>query len=149
MDAKANRIAVGAGSAAVGALVAIGPQTLFRICDQGHHAAASVCFWTARSAIGLGAAFALLGAGYLFIRGAQGRAGVSLAMALNALLTFATANFLIGMDEDPMMACRVATLPALNVICAIAFLLAAANTARLLLQDQERERARLAPGGAL
>jgi hypothetical protein len=122
-----NRIIGGLGAILTGGLVAIGPQTIFKICEQSHHTGPSVCFWTSRAVIGTGVVFALLGISYILSRSPLLRAGLSFAAAANVILTFLLANVLIGMDSDAMMACRVKTLPALNVISTIVFALAAGN----------------------
>jgi hypothetical protein len=127
-----NRIIAGSAAISGGALIALGPQTLFKICDQSHHAVTSICFWTGQAAIGIGAVLALLGGAYFFFRSPQIRAGLSLGIAANIILLVLTANVLIGMDEMPMMACRVSTLPALNVISAVDLVLASINTVYLL-----------------
>jgi hypothetical protein len=127
-----NRIVVGAATIATGALLAIGPQALFRICEQSHHAAPSICFWTGQATIGIGIMLGLFGLGYLLFSDPGVRTGLSIGIGLALLLTFLVANVLIGMDGDAMMACRTTTLPALNVITVIAFLLSAANTGYLL-----------------
>lgn len=127
-----NRVIAGTITIITGFLVAVGPQTLFKICDQSHHGGVSTCFWTGRALIGVGIVFALLGIAYLFFRDTRLRAGLSLAAAANVVLTFLLANLLIGMDPDPMMACRIATLPALNIISVLALIFAVINTLYLL-----------------
>jgi hypothetical protein len=138
MKDKRNRIIGGLTAAASGALTAIGPQTLFRICDQTHHMEGlSVCFWTARAEIGIGTLIALIGVAYIFFADRHARVGLSLGAAGAALLSLAVANFLIGVDDSPMMACRLATLPALNVVAVITVVLASANTVWLLRNDRD------------
>jgi hypothetical protein len=129
-----NRIAFGAGAILSGALLAAGPWSLFKICSQAHHAheGHSVCFYTARAEIGIGALAALLGIAYMLFRDKNVRAGLSFAVSGDAALSLVVANFLIGMDPDPMMACRTAALPALNVISALVLVFAAANAVWLL-----------------
>jgi hypothetical protein len=127
-----NRIIGGIGIIILGALLAAGPQKLFKICEQSHHSGASNCFWTGQALIGIGIVFALLGFAYLIFSDTHVRAGLSLTVAANIILTFLQANVLIGMDADAMMACRVSTLPAVNVISVIALVLASINTIYLL-----------------
>lgn len=130
-----NRIFGGIGLVLTGVLLAVGPHTIFKICDQSHHqAGASNCFWTSQALLGIGLVFALLGLVYMAFKSASVRAGLSLSAAGNMLLTFLTANVFIGMDADAMMACRVTTLPAVNTIAVIGFILTAVNTIYLLRQ---------------
>jgi hypothetical protein len=130
-----NRAAGGLIAVISGSLAAFGPQSLFKICDQGHHMMSgghSVCYYTAQASIAIGVLIALLGIAYFIFADGSVRAGLSLAIAGSSTLLFAIANILIGMDEMETMACRVATLPALNVISIITFTLAAVNTVWLL-----------------
>ncbi|MDR0905457.1 MAG: DUF4418 family protein [Oscillospiraceae bacterium] len=130
-----NRIIGGVATVVTGALTAVGPHTIFKICDQGHHEGHSVCFWTGQATIGVGIIVALLGVAYLIFASEQTRAGISLSVAATSVLTFLLANVLIGMDDMAMMACRVKTLPALNVISILSFALAIGNTVYLLVKS--------------
>jgi hypothetical protein len=135
-----NRVIGGAAAIVVGLLTAIGPQLLFKICDQNHHmeadGAASVCYYTAKAAIAIGAVTAILGILYIVFVSRQIRAGFSIAIALNALAVFAIANFLIGVDDMAMMSCRMYTLPALNVISLLSFAAALVNAIWLIKKQQ-------------
>jgi hypothetical protein len=144
MRDRKNRIVIGTIIFAAGALIAVGPQSLFAICDQTHHMheGHSICYWTARAEIGVGAVVALLGVGQAVFRDGRVRAGLNIGAAFGAMLAFALANTLIGMDESPMMDCRVKTLPALNVISVLTFAVALGNTVWTLT------RAARAGGGA-
>jgi hypothetical protein len=127
-----NRIIAGTSVITGGALVALGPWTLFKICDQSRHTEPTTCYWTGRAAIGIGVTLALSGLTYFFFRSPKFRAGLSIGMALTVVLLFLTANILIGVCEMPEMACRLRTLPALNVISVPGFVLAVLNTVYLL-----------------
>jgi hypothetical protein len=127
-----NRIIAGIATIVTGALLAIGPQALFKICDQGHHEGHSVCFWTGQAAIGIGIVLVLLGILYLVFSNPGIRAGLSIGIALNLVLILLVANVLIGTCDSAMMRCNTTTLPALNVISVLALVLAAVNTGYLL-----------------
>jgi hypothetical protein len=129
-----NRLIVGPITVIAGLLTAVGPQTLFRICEPSHHATVSSCFWTGQAVIGVGSVLAALGIAYIFFANEGVRAGISIAIAANALLTILLANLLIGMDNNAMMSCRLSTLPALNIISVLTIVLAAANAFHLLLK---------------
>ncbi|MDR2357169.1 MAG: DUF4418 family protein [Oscillospiraceae bacterium] len=127
-----NRLIGGGVTVLTGALLAAGPRTVFKICDQSHHAGHSTCFWTAQTTLGIGIVLALIGVAYVFFTDARIRAGLSLAAAGDVLFVLLTANVFIGVDSDPMMSCRLKTLPALNVISAAALVLSAVNVIWLL-----------------
>ncbi|MDR0819672.1 MAG: DUF4418 family protein [Oscillospiraceae bacterium] len=137
-----NRAAAAAVSVVSGALVAAGPQSLFKICDQSHHAHTggfSTCYYTAQAEIGIGIVLALLGIAYLLFSNPDTHIGLTIGIALGALLAFLAPNALIGMDSDPMMACLTATLPALNIITIATFLFAAGNIIYLTRKTQRSE----------
>jgi hypothetical protein len=56
-------------------------------------------------------------------------------MSGNAALAILIANALIGMNDYAMMACRLYTLPALNIISIAAIILAEGNAAYLLRRN--------------
>ncbi|MDR0671525.1 MAG: DUF4418 family protein [Oscillospiraceae bacterium] len=127
-----QRALTGAAYVALGALIALGPQFVFAICDQTEHGV-TTCFWTARAELGVGGAAAALGLLVILLGRTPGVcAGLSAAFAVNGVLALLLPDVLIGVCEHPHMACRLATLPALNLIGALAALLGAANAARLL-----------------
>jgi hypothetical protein len=127
-----NRIIVGVLVIMTGALLAVGPYTLFEICDQGHHEGHSICFWTRQVTLGIGIVLILLGVFYIVFNDPGIHAGLSIGIAAGFVLTLLVANVLIGVDDDPMMSCRTTTLPALNVISVLSFVLAVVNTGYLL-----------------
>jgi F0F1-type ATP synthase assembly protein I len=125
-----NRTFIAAVSLILGVGVAVGPQSLFKICDQTHGAhmgSYSVCHYTAQAEIGIGIVLALLGVAYFIFSNPNTHIGLTVGIALSAVLAFLVPNVLIGMDADPMMACRTATLPALNILSVAAILFAAGN----------------------
>jgi hypothetical protein len=127
-----NRIVGGILAIVTGVLLAVGPQTLFKICEQSHHEGHSVCFWTGQATIGIGIVVALLGLLYVVLNDPGVRAGLSIGIASLLVLTLLIANVLIGVEDSAMMPCRLATLPALNIISVLAFALSAVNTGYLL-----------------
>jgi hypothetical protein len=129
-----NRILGGVLIILSGALVALGPQFLFTICDQTHHHddVHSICYWTAQAAIGIGIVLGLLGIAYLIFADQKVRSGLSIGIAGSFVLLLLIANVLIGVDAMPDMPCQLATLPALNIISIFGLLGSAANTVYLL-----------------
>jgi hypothetical protein len=133
-----NRIITGTAATAGGALVALGPWTLFKICDQSQHTEATTCYWTGRAAIGIGIMLIAFGLTYCFFRSPKTRLGLSIGILLTLALLFFTVNILIGVCEMPNMACRLRTRPALNVISALGFVLAAINTVYLFKEPADK-----------
>jgi ABC-type uncharacterized transport system permease subunit len=127
-----NRIIVGVVVILSGVLVAVGPHSLFPVCDQSHHATTSNCYWTGQASIGIGIVMVLLGIAYIFLANEQARAGVSIGVAASFLLLFLLANVFIGMSDMETMRCRTTTLPILNTISVLGFVLASVNVGYLL-----------------
>jgi cellobiose-specific phosphotransferase system component IIC len=128
-----NRISIGVGAIILGGLTALGPQYMFKICEQmGHHGSVTNCFWTGQAEMGVGALIAALGAAYLFFKDAKVRAGLSLSLIFAGALSLLAVDVLFKVCEEAHMSCRLAALPALNVIGILTVLLASANTAYLL-----------------
>lgn len=100
--------------------------------SHGHPAATApvtymACHWTAQAEIGVGAVVILLGGLLLFASSAAVRIGLSLALACVALLVAAIPGFLIGVCQNPLMGCRMGTLPALLLLAGGLFVLAIIN----------------------
>jgi hypothetical protein len=125
-----KRLLVGTGFIVLGGLIALGPQYLFKICEQTHHSITK-CFWAAQGEIGIGAVIGVLGIGYVLFKRADIHLGFSIALALNGILAFLIPHRLIGVCEHPDMACRLATLPALTILSIATVLLALVNIVML------------------
>jgi hypothetical protein len=131
-----NRLLYGSFVVIAGLLTSIGPQTIFKICEPSHHGIEN-CFWTGQAAIGIGALLAALGLASALFSNKGARAGLSLAIGGNSALMLLVANLLIGVHEDPMMQCRIAALPALNVISVLTVAASAANFALLSAKGED------------
>ncbi|NEG89329.1 DUF4418 family protein [Bifidobacterium aerophilum] len=107
----------------LGALIAIAPQTFAYVCkvEDGMKMA---CHYTAQAALGLGVVIALLGILGLFVA-PQVRAGLNIAVILNAALVVAVPTVLIGVCKGAMMHCHMVTLPTLIVLGVLSVVLAA------------------------
>ncbi|MDR2606709.1 MAG: DUF4418 family protein [Oscillospiraceae bacterium] len=137
MSISKNRIGIGAVSVISGALTAFGPHTLFKVCSEsGHHGiestAVSVCHYSAAAELGIGILIALLGIAYILFSSPHTHVGLSLGIGLNALLALLIITVLIGVDPNPMMSCRVRTLPALTLISSLTIAVSIGNLIYLL-----------------
>ncbi|MDR3354348.1 MAG: DUF4418 family protein [Synergistaceae bacterium] len=138
-DKQRNRAIAGAAGVILGGLIALGPQYVFKICEQtGHHGGVTQCFWTGRAEMGVGALIAVIGIVYLLTKDARVRAGLSIAASLSGALSLAVIDVLIGVCGEADMSCRLATLPAINIVGIITAFSAAAN-AFYLLRRQSAE----------
>jgi len=123
-----NRVIFGLFYIIIGVLFAAGPFTLFKICGMEHHRdAPDICFYMARSVAGNGGLMAALGVLYIFAENGGARVGLAVSNILNIVLVFLFANVIIGVNPMETMPCRYLTLPSLNVISVIAFILTFGN----------------------
>ncbi|SHN83398.1 protein of unknown function [Desulfitobacterium chlororespirans DSM 11544] len=130
---RTSRLALGIFILILGILIALGPQYIFKICEQ-HHGTTTACFWTARALIGVGGVIALLGAAVIFLKSTPLLAGLSLAVLLNSILAFLIPNLLIGVCGEATMDCRVVTLPALNILTILSIIISAGSTGFLFVK---------------
>lgn len=132
-----SRVASGITIVVLGALLALGPQFIFKICSQE---TATNSFWTARALLGIGGVIVLLGAAMVFVADAQLLIGLSFATFLNGVLAFLIPNLLIGMNTDPNSTCRTTTLPALNIVSILLIIVSGVVGASLLVSAQPFSR---------
>ena len=136
---------------ALGLLIAIGPQTIFKPCSgllqiytegmQGQSMqqmppsdaryVPMKCHWSANAEIGIGGAIAFLGILLLFFRKSPVRLGLSLAQAALGLVTVLIPSSLIGVCMGKTMQCRVLMLPLLLVLGCLVIAVSLANVSLL------------------
>ncbi|MDR3321176.1 MAG: DUF4418 family protein [Synergistaceae bacterium] len=130
MGNSKNRVSVGTAAVVLGGLVALGPQYMFKICEQMHHGVTN-CYWIGQAEIGAGAVVAAFGITYLLFRDAGIHAGLSIGIFIGGVLTLLLADVLLRACEEANMSCHLVTLPALNIVGTLIVILAALNTAYL------------------
>ncbi|MBO5985629.1 MAG: DUF4418 family protein, partial [Lachnospiraceae bacterium] len=121
MKLTKNRLLTGGAFTILGILTAIGPQTIFAVCDA-MDGKFMKCHWTAQAELGNGAIIAILGF-LLFLSSHKIRVGLQIALLALSVQTILLPNVLIGVCGGNHMSCRSLTLPALNVIGAISIII--------------------------
>lgn len=118
-----NKLFASIPSIILGILIAIAPLTFAKVCqtEGGMHMA---CYYTGRSALGIGIVIAVLGIVALFVK-ENVRIGLSIAVIVNSLLMIAVPTFLIGVCKSPMMHCASVTRPTLIVLSVLSLVFAA------------------------
>lgn len=112
----------------LGSLIAFGPQTFACPCPiHGDHPMPMVCHWTAQASLAVGLTIVMFGVVAFFVD-ARMRAGLSIAVAVNAIAELAIVLWLIGVCENPMMHCTSVMKPTL-VVCSVLALVFAAVAA--------------------
>ena len=118
-----NKLFASIPSIILGILIAIAPLTFAKVCQSegGMHMA---CYYTGRTALGIGLVIAVLGIVALFVK-ENVRIGLSIAVIVNSLLMIAVPTFLIGVCKSPMMHCASVTRPTLIVLSVLSLVFAA------------------------
>ena len=98
---------------ALGLLLALGPQFLFKVCDSH----TMVCHWTAQAEIGIGGIIALLGVAMFIFTDVKIQLGLSIGILLSGIFALLVPHLLIGGCSTASMACNTIAFPAITVIC--------------------------------
>jgi hypothetical protein len=110
-----SRIIGGGATFALGMLIALGPQFLFKVC-QAMGGMKMKCFWTARAEIGAGSLIAALGIALIIFASPKVRLGLAIGVFLSGVLALLIPHALIGGCPMHTMACRKIAFPAITVI---------------------------------
>ena len=98
----------------LGGLIAIGPKTIFKVCNATEKM--MKCHWTAQTEFGIGTLISVLGLLILVIAARQIRIGITIGIILNSIITILIPNVLIGVCQSSHMHCHSLTLPALTLL---------------------------------
>lgn len=136
---KKNRFIPGILFTILGLLIAIGPHTLFSVCEamEGKF---MKCHWTAQAESGIGAAIVLAGFLSFFFVKEELRIGIYLATSIQAIVVILIPSTLIGVCGGEHMRCHALTLPALNILGVITLIVGLGYSVYLLLSAKENDR---------
>lgn len=123
----------------LGLLIAIGPFTIFHVCQSDGDMLMN-CQKTARVELVLGIIIALLGIAYAIVKKRKLRIAVSSVTALIAIAAYLVPNVIIGVCENVHMHCRAVALPSLTVLSIILFAVAVINTVYLFVKGKNNEQ---------
>jgi len=112
-----------------GLLAAVGPQTIFKVCDTDMMV--MKCFYTAQAELGIGGLIAVIGIALFFPSNRNIRAGLNIALIPAGILTALIPTALIGVCGGAHMPCHKLTLPALVLLGALIAAGAAVNSVYL------------------
>ena len=102
----------------LGALIAVGPHTIFAVCEPMEKGFMK-CHWTAQALSGIGGGIALLGVLLLFISSEEIRVGIQIALLVIFTQGLLITNWLIGVCGGEHMRCHSLTKPAVNIIAIV------------------------------
>lgn len=108
-----------------GILLAIGPHTIFPVCDSGMMT--MKCHNTAKAELVLGIFTIVVGVLLIFGKRANFKIWLNIAGALLWALAFLFPNSITGVCPNAHMTCRSLALPALNIISIALIVFTTAN----------------------
>jgi len=103
---------------ALGLLLALGPQFLFKVC-QPMEDIYMKCYWSARAEIGVGAVIVALGIALIVFVCSKIRLGLVIGILLSGINALLIPYVLIGGCTHHTMPCRKIAFPAITVISII------------------------------
>jgi len=107
-------IIIGAIVIALGFLIALGPQYLFKVCAP-HGGTFTLCHWTARAELGMGMIIAALGICLIVFNDPKTQIGITIGILLISIMVIGFPYALIGGCKGSEMACRKIAFPALAI----------------------------------
>lgn len=131
-----NRYILGLVFLIAGLLTAIGPFTIFHVCNPHEGDMIMKCYWTARAELGLGILISLLAVISAFNKKETVRAAYSVSTALAGVLVYLIPNILIGVCDGVHMHCHAVAKPALSVIGILTAAIAAVNAFYLYRKER-------------
>ena len=126
--AMKNRITSGIIFIIFGALIAIGPQTIFSVCGPMENGKFMICHWTAQAEVGIGLSIAALAIVLLFATKAQVRLGLNIGIIALLVVEIAIPTVLIGVCGGEHMQCHALTRPVLIILGIIGILYGLGNS---------------------
>lgn len=112
----------------IGLFIAIGPFTIFHVCDAQNTDMIMKCHWTAMAELGQGIAVSILGLILLIQKEYNSRLAVNLSVAVNGAIAYLIPNVLIGVCDGAHMHCHAVARPALSILSALIVAIAVINT---------------------
>ncbi len=109
----------------LGALLAIGPYTIFPVCQDGMMVMR--CQNTAKAERAVGTLTAVIGVSVALFKDRKLRIGISIAGGALGLLALLLPNVLIGVCGSKHMTCRALALPAISVVSILIIVFAGLN----------------------
>jgi hypothetical protein len=108
-----KNVTIGAVVIALGLLIALGPQFLFKVCAHGETGNPH-CHWSAQAEIGIGLLIAALGACMIVFNDQKTHLGLLVGIFLASIIALTIPNTLIGGCSMMTMQCRKVAFPALT-----------------------------------
>ncbi|MDR0553259.1 MAG: DUF4418 family protein [Treponema sp.] len=130
------RIFGGIAAIALGLLISLGPQFLFKVCEPMMDGGFMKCHWSAQAEIGVGGLIAALGIALAFFAAPKLRLGLAVGVFLSGVLALLIPHALIGGCGMAAMACRKIAFPSITVISILLLIGSGAYIAYLVRQKE-------------
>jgi hypothetical protein len=117
---------------ALGLLVSLGPQFVFKVCEAG--CCGNLCNFSAAAEVGVGLFIVALGACMLVYTDPKTQLGLVIGLFMASIVALAIPHFLIGGCDGLTMDCRRVAFPALTIESVILLILSAVVAAYILMK---------------
>jgi hypothetical protein len=121
---------------ALGVLIALGPQFLFKVCAHGDDGYPR-CHWSGQAEIGLGFLIAALGACMVVFPDPKTHLGLSIGVFMAGIIALCIPNALIGGCGMMTMQCRKVAFPALTAESVALLVFAAVTTVYIAMKKPQ------------
>lgn len=122
----------------IGLILAIGPYTLFKVCDTTEMV--MKCFWSVRAETVLGGLLVFAGVISLILKGKEALYAVNLNSLAIGIAAILVPSKLIGGCAKEMMACRSVTFPSIYIISVIVIVFSIVNVVYLFKAGKGSEQ---------
>jgi hypothetical protein len=121
-----NKLLVSITLLIVGVFIAVGPQTIFKVCDGSKMQ--MKCYWSSRAEIGIGLILVVLGVLYLLLEQWQAKIAICILGITTGIIAILIPTILIGGCADKMMVCQSLSFPAIYLISVVTIIAALGNS---------------------
>jgi len=122
---------------ALGLLIALGPQFLFKVCAL-HGGVIPLCHWTARAELGMGMVIAALGFCLIIFPDPKTQLGLAISIFLIGIMVLGIPHALIGGCSMKTMSCQKTAFPVLTIEGIILLILSAAMVVYIELKRKTK-----------
>jgi len=116
-----KNIIIGAVIIALGLLISLGPQYLFKPCPP-HGSSYALCHWTAMTELGMGMLIAAFGLCFIVFPDPKTQIGLTLGVFFTSIMVLGLPYALLGGCTDHSMQCHKVTFPIITVLGGILLL---------------------------
>lgn len=109
-----------------GVFIAIGPQTIIKVCDWSKMQ--MKCYWSSRAEIGIGLILVVLGVLYLLFEQWQVKISISILGISSGIIAILIPTILIGGCADKRMVCQSLSFPAIYLISVVTIIAVLGNS---------------------